>query len=388
MTGQTSYRNILLFSLITIMTAGCGTQTQKEEPPAEPIRVEEGLLGRLLLLPDGRIMAMRCDLRLPEEIPQSGPPQPVRVRYSHDNGLTWTPPTETFSYPGKGIVGVEYLLLDEEDNIHVFAGHYLRLPKKDSSGFSQVLHNLSRDGGKTWTEPKPVDYGHPYTGAFNSAITLSDGRILFALSYSNDFQVDPGKCLAVYSDDRGESWQVGADDITVPAGEFPGHPGALEPVLVQLGDGRVWMIIRTQLRRFYEVFSSDGGETWTESSPTDFEAPNTPAGILKLNDGRLVFCWNDLSQYPSEMEGSGRQYLHIAISSDDGKTWSPSKLIARREDGELPNTNVAYPFLTETADNHLLVLYFRVGNREGVTWWRPMEEVLRLDPDWIEMSEE
>jgi hypothetical protein len=100
----------------------------------------------------------------------------------------------------------------------------------------------------------------------------------------------------------------------------------------------------------------------------------------------LVFCWNDLSKYP-ELHGNQRQYLHLAISDDDGRTWSSSKEIARRRDGDNPDTNVAYPYMTVTKDNHLLVSYHRVGNREGVTWWHPIVEVLRIDPDWIGLQE-
>ena len=137
------------------------------------------------------------------------------------------------------------------------------------------------------------------------------------------------------------------------------------------------MLIRTQTSRFYESFSLDGGKTWTKPGPTPFQAPNAPGGILRLSDGRLVFSWSDLSQYPGEVISPGRQYLHIAISSDDGKTWSRSKLIAQRREGQHPTGSVRYPFPCETADQHLLVKYSRVSQgRQNI-------ELIRIDPNWI-----
>jgi photosystem II stability/assembly factor-like uncharacterized protein len=379
-----------LLLLLAILTTGCALSPSLRGP----VKVDQGRLHYIATLPEGRLVSLHVIHRADEEMHEVGPPQPVFIRDSEDNGFTWSEPRIAFHHPaGKGVVSGGCSLVDRAGNLHSFAVRYFREPTDATPGDSSLVHNVSEDGGQTWSETKKIDYGHPFTGALNSYVALRSGRLIVALSYSDDFQVDPGQCLTVFSDDGGNSWMKGSDRIAVPAGPRGGHPGALEPVMVELEDGRVWMIIRTQRGRFYQAFSGDSGETWSETSPTAFEAPNAPGAILRLSDGRLVFCWNDLSQFPEkakdyrQLPGGGvsdRRFLHISISSDDGTTWSRSKQIARREEGESPRTNVAYPFLCETADHSILVTYHRVGSRKDVTWWSPSVEVLRIDPAWID----
>ena len=380
--------------LLATLAAGFTFSSCRGLPLQEPVMIDQGWVQFIATLPEGRLVTLYVNHRRAEEMDQVGPPQPVFIRDSEDHGLTWSEPRIAYHHPaGKGVVSGGNPLVDQEGKLHSFAVRYFREPTSGTiPGDSSLVHSVSSDGGKTWSEPKTIDYGHPFTGALNSYVALRSGRLLVPLSYSDDFTVDPGKCLTVFSDDGGSTWHKGSDDIAVPEGPRGGHPGALEPVVVELEDGRVWMIIRTQRGRFFQAFSADGGETWSETSPTSLEAPNAPGAILRLADGRLVFCWNDLSQFPKkardfrQLPGGGvsdRRYLHIAISSDDGKTWSRSRQIAQREEGESPRTNVAYPFLCETADHRILVTYHRVGSTKEATWWSPIVEVLRIDPDWI-----
>ena len=380
---------LMTWSLLQILSCSSPLPPASEAPdvPDSPVLIKHDSLEYLTTLSSGRVVSMRMFATNPKDMAMDRSPQPVTIRYSDDHGLTWSSQDTAFSYSqGKGVVYGGFVFADKSAMLHCFGVRYFRLADKTQPGHAILLHNRSDDGGKTWTEPKQVDFGHSYTGSFNTVTELDNGRIILALSYTTEYLEERAErdfqIVTVHTDDSGETWQIGSDDITVPPGEFIGHPGALEPVMIQLKDQRVWMIIRTQQGRFFQSFSSDYGETWSNSSPTDFKAPNAPGGIIRLHDGRLVFCWNDLSKYP-ELTGNQRQYLHVAISSDDGKTWSSSKEIASRRDGDKPDTNVAYPYMTVTDDNHVLVSYHRVGNRDGVTWWNPIVEVVRIDPDWI-----
>ena len=349
----------------------------------------EGRLGHMATLKDGRVVSAYT-LRLPDtaqRLDADNPEIPVYLRTSHDNGLTWSEPYSAFSYPpGKGVVGSCFPLVAPDGTLHVLALRFYKLGgdfAAESKSHSTVVHSASANGGKTWTEIHNVDYGKSYTGALNSAIALNSGRLLLVLSSPSDRQGGRNVCISTYSDDGGVRWHPGSQEIIVPDGEFRGHPGALEPVVVELLDGRIWMIIRTQIGCFYQSYSTDNGATWSEPAQTRFQAPNAPAGICRLADKRIVLCWNDLSQYPADIGGNQRQFLHIAISDDNGKTFSRSKEIARRRREDREDTNVAYPFLCQTANDHILVLYYRVGCAEGVTWWNPIIEVLRIHPDWI-----
>lgn len=372
---------IHLFLLIRTLAAG--------PPEAVPF---EGVLSMPSRLKDGTVISMHADGRPFSEIAKDGPEQAAWLRQSTDHARTWSAPRRVFTYPaGKGCITHQiYTLVDRDDAIHAFAVRYFALPKKEdkSQGHSELFHNVSRDRGKTWSQPHRVNFGHGYTGAMNSFIQLKSGRILGALSYASANFVDAVnqiefRSVTFYSDDGGESWHAGQDNIRVPFGPQVAHPGAIEPVMVELRDGRVWILIRTQTLRFYEAFSSDGGKSWTEPRPSRFMAPDSPGAIRRLDDGRLLFVWNDLASYPGGVTGHWRQYLYAAISADDGKNWSPSKFAGPVIEPHRTGSRGDYPFLCQTADGKVLLYYTRFGLREGASYLRQHNELVRLDPDWI-----
>jgi hypothetical protein len=71
----------------------------------------------------------------------------------------------------------------------------------------------------------------------------------------------------------------------------------------------------------------DGGETWSAPQPTDIYSPVSPASIKRIpKTGDLLLVWNDHSR----VEKSRREWrtpFNVAISRDEGKTWSKSKTL-------------------------------------------------------------
>ena len=382
---------VVALNLSLILFALCTSSSVLVSATAPQLVDFEGDLSMMARLPDGRILTLYTPGRPFNESDLEGPEQPVYLRFSSDHGRGWSEPLHAFSYaPGKGSFSQKiYPVVDRKGNIHAFNVRYYRFPKRgtQTQGYSELIHTLSRDGGKTWSPPNRVDFGHAYTGAINSIIELKNGRLLVALSYMTDHFVESAqqfefRCVATYSDDGGETWKVGNDNLTVPLGPLVVHPGAIEPVLVELKDGRVWMIIRTQTLRFYESYSGDGGKTWSAPSATSIMAPDSPAAILRLSDSRLLLVWNDVSQYP--VTGNWRQYLYAALSGNEGKTWSSSKRVGPLVDADVLASRGDYPFLCEAADKSVLLIYSRFGYRPGATYEHPHLELIRLDPEWIE----
>src|SRR4029079_8955601 len=81
-------------------------------------------------------------------------------------------------------------------------------------------------------------------------------------------------CGAMYSDDKGDTWHDSPDVLSVETPDLHTY-GSNEPVVIQLKDGRVWMLMRTQKGRFYESFSADGAR-WSPPRPSKLISSDSP----------------------------------------------------------------------------------------------------------------
>ncbi len=199
----------------------------------------------------------------------------------------------------------------------------------------------SRDGGKTWTDRVQVFEG--YSGATNGAIHTRSGRLLVPFSH---YVSRPGRLQSSVgvSDDGGLTWRtVGFIDV----GGAGHHSGALEPSLLELNDGRMWMLIRTERKYFMQAFSADGGLTWTPAEPTAIAATSAPGHLARLRDGRIALVYNALD--------NGRGELELAFSADDARSWTAPIPVARGK-------GVTYPFVFEPTPDELWIGFFEVSS--------------------------
>jgi len=319
----------------------------------------------------------------------------VRERRSTDAGVTWTEEETLLTLdPKTGGWSLPEALVDRDGALHLFflndegTGVVLNKPGYRGERKLCIWHAKSPDGRTGWTEPKRVWDG--YTGALNSVIQMSSGRILLPFSCMTERRwSDRGEGLdaftfrgqfdstLVYSDDAGDTWTLSPSKLKVPTPDIVSAYGAVEPVVVQLAGGRVWMLVRTQQGRFYESFSDDGAE-WTPARPSAIESSDSPAGLVRVPDGRLVLLWNNCQRYP--YAHGGRQVLHAAVSSDEGRTWLGGREIARDRLRDQPppssgDHGTAYPFPVALQDGRVL---FATGQGEA-------ERVacMVLEPDWL-----
>ena len=93
------------------------------------------------------------------------------------------------------------------------------------------------------------------------------------------------------------------------------------------------MFMRANTGRQYVCHSKDAGETWTKAQPSNLASPLSPASIKRIPwTGDLLCIWNDHSgihEYPA----GRRTPLCLAISQDEGKAWSSSRIIEDNPDG-------------------------------------------------------
>ena len=250
-------------------------------------------------------------------------------RITRDEGKTWDKEVRIVNHPDCNAAHPS-VLRTRDGAIHVFYLGYVRHSWQNGNPTpaekSDVWTVCSRDGGKTWGKPQMI---HPcYCGATNGAIETRGGRIVFPFEH---YVPNPGRCVSrtAVSDDGGRTWKLSPQIDIGGAGD---HDGALEPAVVELNDGRLWMLIRTGRGKFWQAFSTDGGLTWSKAEPSKIESTHAPGHITRLASGRLALVWN---QRPR-----GRRELYIAMSDDDGATWGKPVLVAS-------GRQTSYPFVTE-----------------------------------------
>jgi sialidase-1 len=147
----------------------------------------------------------------------------------------------------------------------------------------------------------------------------------------------------------------------------------VEPTVAELSDGRLMMLIRTGLDRFWSAYSEDQGRYWRVIQPTNIDASSAPAWLQRLQSGRLVLVWNRLNPegktLPKPVSGGQafefpalwhREELSIAFSNDDAKTWTTPVVIARE-----PGAQLAYPYVFEKAPGELWVFTHYTFNVQG-----------------------
>ncbi len=297
-------------------------------------------------------------------------------RVSEDGGKSWSE-TDELVLPNEGdqnVMSVSLLRLADDD-IGLF---YLR---KNSLGDCRPLLRKSNDEGKTWSEPIEV-IGDDEIGYYvlnnDRVIQLESGRLVAPVAQhaEADGTWRPGVVHCYLSDDNGQTWRRNQKSIPPP---FEDPRGLMEPGVVELEDGTLFMILRTRLGCQYTARSADGGETWTEPEPSDFLiSPESPATVKRIpTTGDLLLIWNDHRERSEEDRRErprARTPLVASISQDGGRTWINTKTLEKA-----PDHGYCYTALTFVGDRVLLA--YCAGAMPSIL---STTQITSFDIDWLD----
>lgn len=290
-------------------------------------------LGPFVRLSDGRVLTV----------------DKTDVLTSRDEGVLWER-QPMFGPDAKLVVGSERALIRTVNGVIVLVFMNMadykwawnaeqRLPAPDAR--LPVWAVRSVDEGRTWTDAQMIYDG--YCGDIHDIFETRDGTIIAPVQ---ELMYEDGRhaLRPRYSTDGGKTWRR---SNLLDIGGRGHHDGLIESTLAQSADGRVWMLCRTNLGRFWSAYSDDEGQYFRVLTPSDIPASSAPGAFKRLASGRLLLVWNrpapeGAAEPPPEavIGGDGqwsetrvsnyRAELSIAFSSDDGATWSSPAVIARR----------------------------------------------------------
>ena len=300
-------------------------------------------------------------------------------RYSADGGRTWGEDVTVLENEGACNVMSVSLLRMADGDIGML---YLR--KDDPQKLCRAFLRRSSDEAKSWSDPVLSTVRHTYNVVNNDrVIRLSSGRLLIptAIHHPPD-QVGapyrPAVATCFLSDDDGWIWEHAATELQPPE---ESRTGLQEPCIIELRDGRVMMLCRTDMGCHYRAYSADGGVTWSEAEPTDLKTSCcSPASIRRIpQTGDILIVYNrDASDVSAEYE-EVRSPLVTAISKDEGQTWEHHKWL---EDD--PGGWYCYTAIHFLEDEDSVVLAYCAGRRQGDDFGGlALTQITRIPLQWL-----
>lgn len=238
---------------------------------------------------------------------------------SRDGGRIWGDPrVEVVPEPGDVNVYSPNLIRRSDGAIVFVCKRYVQLGAGQLTLCTAVAC-VSRDECATFTGHRVLWERQPHGFCSASIRRLSDGRLILPLCKTLSGAWGKGDAYGMgcgFSDDDGETWRIGAGWVSLPM------RGAMEGHVEELRDGRLLMVMRTQLGAVFKATSADGGNSWSKAQTTGLRAPESCPELVRTPDGRLMLIWNNSEYDPGFRSHYGkRSPLSIALSEDEGETF-------------------------------------------------------------------
>jgi hypothetical protein len=283
-----------------------------------------------------------------------GPENYVVLVTSADRGLTWSEPVLVVDPPGAHIRAYDPALWhDPLGRLWLFWSQCFS-PKDGiiSDGVNGVWGMHSADpesAAPRWSVPQRLAHGV----MMNKPLLLSSGEWAYPTAVWNDLIVPSPAWVREHcrsnltvSTDQGRTYERrgGAE---VPQRCFDEHH------IVELGDGRLWCLVRTNYG-IGQSFSSDRGRTWTPGLDSGLGGPNARFFIRRLQSGRLLLVNHRVDPETRAV----RCKLAAWLSDDDGASWFGGLMLDERP-------GVSYPDGVQDREGTIWVIYDRERYTSG-----------------------
>jgi hypothetical protein len=278
--------------------------------------------------------------------------------FSSDEGHTWTKPTVVVDSPlddrnpalgqardGTLVVGFWRTASYDEK------GKYD--PKSDKP--RNTWSTRSRDGGKTWSEPAPIDVAEFGWGSpFGKIVTMPDGNMLMAIyggprrPAGEKIASDRNHSYVFRSTDSGQTWKYFSE---IGDGKLQLN----ETALLQLKSGKLLAAIRSRAGEVWLSDSSDGARTWSLPKRLTPVAVH-PADLIELDDGRvLLVVGNRVGPFGV-----------LGLVSDRQQQFDWSRRFTLVDDAI--GTDCGYPSSVKLGGGRALTLYYATRVKEHAEW--------------------
>ncbi len=328
------------------------------------------------------------------------------VRYSQDNGRTWSEPvTQACHFADARGMGRRH---PRGGYVDPATGRYITiwtegvLPTDNPlEGMRQwkLHYSVSTDGARTQLVNEQIIHEGPHYDAVHHLpgvttgcncvmmgdlgqrpLTRSDETILVPVQSSpagpDGMYCNPGAgytytdCLLLmgrWRGDGGLNWRASQRIVGDPARTTR---GMIEPTIAELADGRILMIMRgsndarPQLPGHrWCALSGDGGHTWSRPEPWTYDdgeaffSPSSCSQLIPCQDGRLVWMGNICRDNPA---GNSPRYPIVLCEVDrcTGRVNRQSQtIIDDRREGEGPDLTLSNFYVRQDRRDGSLLLH-------------------------------
>ncbi|MFI3243577.1 MAG: sialidase family protein [Akkermansia sp.] len=257
---------------------------------------------------------------------------------SKDNGETWTKEMAGDKFPKKwgGIfkeaAAIAYLPKCKKFiMVQPIRGYIFMADDLDGEWVASPKSGKKMVESDVWMKNQSSLYSIGGVYIYRTPLELSNGRIIIPMH-----ERFKGTKFLI-SDDEGISWKESKEFITVPEYQEKGidlaprwRNAGVEGTAVELKNGTVYAIVRTDSNWSYEAYSKDKGNTWSKPEKSPFYGSLIMTTLGRLKNGKLICLTTNTSPLPelAHKKGSqwedvftGRGALHVAFSEDEGKSW-------------------------------------------------------------------